>query len=252
MATAARSHRTAQPAKTSAVFVKHYTDTGRGVAARQHLLWLQSIASGVRLPHLYPGTATHLVMERLPGRHPGPGDLTEVAAALGRLHARAYHTHLHSARLDQPFAGSDGITIADFHSSRRHVLTRLDIQHSTAPAALYKDANLRNFLITPDDVGVVDFDDLTLAPFGYDLAKLVVSTAMTHGRLGNASIETALGAYNRSVAANGGPNDGCTTADLLRYCEVHHLLTAAYLHRNGYQHTWPTVRPGPAPLPARH
>ena len=41
------------------------------------------------------------------------------------------------------------------------------------PAAFYKDANPRNFLITPAGHPVtIDFDDLTLAPFGYDLAKL--------------------------------------------------------------------------------
>ncbi len=51
------------------------------------------------------------------------------------------------------------------------------------PAAFYKDANPRNFLITPAGPVTVDFDDLTLAPFGYDLAKLVVTLAMTYGAL---------------------------------------------------------------------
>lgn len=246
MVSAGRDHRTAQPTTTSTVFVKHYTDPARGIAASRHLRWLHSLASGVRLPHLYPGTATHMVMERLPGRHPGPGDLTEVAVALGQLHASAYRMYLHAARLDQPFAGSDGITIADFHRRRNRALTTCGIeQPSLAPAAFYKDANLRNFLLTPDGVAVVDFDDLTLAPFGYDLAKLVVSTAMTHGRLSGTSIATALAAYNRTVAMNGGPQNGCTKDDLARYCEVHHLLTVPYLHRNGYHHAWPTVRPEP-------
>ena len=40
---------------------------------------------------------------------------------------------------------------------------------------------MRNVLVTPSGPALVDFDDLTLAPFGYDLAKLVVSTAMTFG-----------------------------------------------------------------------
>ncbi|MEU7171550.1 MULTISPECIES: phosphotransferase [Micromonospora] len=240
-----RDHRTAHPATTSTVFVKHYTDPARGVAASRHLRWLHSLASGVRLPHLYPGTAAHMVMERLPGRHPGPGDLTEVAVALGQLHASAYRRYLYAARLDQPFAGSDGVTIADFHRRRSQTLIKCEIDPPLAPVAFYKDANLRNFLLTPDGVAVVDFDDLTLAPFGYDLAKLVVSTAMTHGRLSGTSIETALAAYNRTLAMNGGPRIGCTNGDLARYCEIHHLLTVPYLHRNGYHHAWPTVRSEP-------
>lgn len=241
----------ARVAMTSTVFVKHYADHARGVAARAHHGWLDTIAIGVRLPRLFPGTAAHLVTERLTGRHPGPDDLVAVAAALGRMHGHAHATQLHAARLDQPFTSSGGITIADFHTSRRRVLSELGIQPRPAATAFYKDANLRNFVLTGDEIAVVDFDDLTLAPFGYDLAKLVVSTAMTHGRLDTAAVDTAVTAYNRWVAATGGPHDACTWTDLACYAEVHHVLTAAYLHRHGYRHAWPTVRPWSAPLAAQ-
>ena len=46
--------------------------------------------------------------------------------------------------------------------------------------------------MTATGPAIVDFDDLTLAPFGYDLAKLVVSTAMTHGPLPAEAITAAL------------------------------------------------------------
>ncbi|WP_420867541.1 hypothetical protein [Amycolatopsis rubida] len=89
---------------------------------------------------------------------------------------------------------------------------------------------------------MVDFDDLTLAPFGYDLAKLVVSTGMTHGTLRSEATEAALAVYN--ICA-GRPDDAtaCTFGQLRVYAEFHHRLTARYLHRNGYCHAWPDVRP---------
>jgi len=56
-------------------------------------------------------------------------------------------------------------------------------------------------LITPDGLPVtIDFDDLTLAPFGYDLAKLVVTLAMTYGELPGEQIAAALFAYNTDAA----------------------------------------------------
>jgi Ser/Thr protein kinase RdoA (MazF antagonist) len=68
------------------------------------------------------------------------------------------------------------------------------------PAAFYKDANPRNFLITPAGATMmVDFDELTLAPFGYDLAKLVVTLAMSYGALTVGQISTALSTYNAAV-----------------------------------------------------
>jgi hypothetical protein len=229
------------------VFIKRYTDPARGVAAQAHLRWLQQLDSGVQLPHLYPSTATHLMLERLDGRLPEPSDLPELAGVLGRLHGISYARELHAAHLDQPFDTTTGTSICDFPAGRAHVLAHLRHQWSGAPAAFYKDANRRNFLITPSGPTLVDFDDLTLAPFGYDLAKLIVSTAMTFGVLPKQQVDTALTTYTRSVEEVGGPTAPCSTTQLAGYAEVHHLLTARYLYRNGYQHPWPTVRPWPAP-----
>jgi hypothetical protein len=232
---------------TPAVFVKRYNDPARCAAAHAHLRWLQQLGSGVRLPHLNPGTASHLVLERLDGRAPEPENLPGLAAVLGRLHGTAYARELHAARLDQPFHTRYGVTIPDFYTGRRHALAKAGVDPSGLPAAVYKDANHRNFIVTTNGVAIVDFDDLTLAPFGYDLAKLVVSTSMTFGAPTRGLVGAALATYTRGVEATGGPAGSCSAAQLARYAEVHHLLTAKYLHRNGYQHPWPTVRPWPVP-----
>lgn len=97
---------------------------------------------------------------------------------------------------------------------------------------------------------LVDFDDLTLAPFGYDLAKLIVSTAMTYGTITPADIHAALDTYHRHVTAAGGPDAACPPPHLAGYAEMHHLLTIRYLHRNGYRHPWPHLRPWANPTTA--
>lgn len=227
---------------TAAVFVKSYRDPRRAIAARAHREWLAALDSGVRVPDLRSAQPLRLVFEHLGHRQPGVGDLGVLAQALGRLHAAAYIEQLHAARLDAPFAGSNGLVIDDFVSSRRELLDRMPMPVSGRPVAIYKDANIRNFLLTDDGVAIVDFDDLTLAPFGYDLAKLVVSTAMTHGRLDPGDVEQALDVYNSHTSeADGGVS--CSLDHLKVYAEFHHVLTARYLHHNGYHHAWPEVRP---------
>lgn len=227
---------------TPAAYVKHYADPARAAAASAHLTWLTQLGSGVHLPQLHRCTATHLILEHLDGRPVQPADLKNVAAILGRLHGTAHTRELYAARLDRDYASSTGLTIRRFPAGREHVLTDADTDFVNLPAALYKDCNLRNVVITANGPALVDFDDLTLAPFGYDLAKLVVSTAMTHGRLPADEIRAALHAYNLAVDNTGAPA-GCTWPQLTRYSEIHYWLTARYVGRNGYRHPWPNVRP---------
>lgn len=52
------------------------------------------------------------------------------------------------------------------------------------------------FLLTDVGVSIVDFDDLTLAPFGYDPAQLVISTAMTPRHFDARGVDAALKIYN--------------------------------------------------------
>ncbi len=125
------------------------------------------------------------------------------------------------------------------------------------PVAFYKDSNPRNFLIarspTPSDDErgsaaqdrpvTIDFDDLTLAPFGYDLAKLVVSLTMTRGRLPARLLQRALHAYNDAINRQHPELAPVTYSNLLTWAEIHHVLTSPYLGRGGYRHLWTEHRP---------
>ncbi len=230
-----------------AVFVKHYREPARCAAARAHLEWFGHLDSGVRLPQLRAATATSLALEHLDGRHASTSNLEDVAAVLGRLHGTAYVRELHAADLDQPFRTMTNLTIADFPTGRRRAMAAVGVDTLHLPVALYKDANVRNVIVTATGPAMVDFDDLTLAPFGYDLAKLLVSAAMTHGSVPLDRIEAAAAAYNGAVETAGGPPASCSLAQLVAYAEGNHLLTARYLHRNGYRYAWPTIRPWPDP-----
>jgi hypothetical protein len=191
-----------------------------------------------------------LVLEHLPGRHAAPADLISVADALGRLHGTAHFKELHTSRLGCDHHTTTGLTIPSFLTGREHVLKHFDVSPDR-PVAFYKDTNLRNVVVSDSGPALVDFDDLTLAPFGYDLAKLIVSLAMTHGRLESAHVTAALTAYVYAVERSGGPANACSVDELRRFTELHHLLTAQYLRRNGYRHAWTDVRSWPAPPPTQ-
>lgn len=227
---------------TPAVFVKTYQDPRRAMTARAHWEWLAALGSGIRMPDLRSARAGRLVFEHLGHRQPGADKLDRLAQTLGRLHAAAHTEQLHAARLDTPFTSPSGLVIDDFVASRQELLDRMHLPVLGRPVAIYKDANIRNFLLTDDGAAIVDFDDLTLAPFGYDLAKLIVSTAMTHGELDPSTIEQALYVYNTCTSDAGG-DMACSLDQLKTYAEMHHLLTMRYLHRNGYHQAWPQVRP---------
>ncbi|MEV0688368.1 phosphotransferase [Nocardia sp. NPDC050378] len=226
---------------STTAYVKNYASPLPAETAHAHQDWLLHLDAPVRVPQVRDLTGTRMTLEHLEGRHPRPGDLPMVAAALGGLHTVANLRYLHAGRLDQPFEATPMLTIADFTSSRASVLPQ-DLEIDGLPCALYKDSNIRNFILTDDHVGIIDFDDLTLAPFGYDLAKLVV-TAMTHGHLPRTLIENALDRYNSETTRI--PNAHCDLGRLQLYADIHHHLTSRYLGRHGYAHQWPAVRPWP-------
>ncbi|MBL7495670.1 phosphotransferase [Frankia sp. CNm7] len=236
--------------------IKWYHDHARCAAASAHYIWLAALETGILLPRLLRADRHMLIFERVPGRAGLPGDLPRLGSIIGQLDAAAYRRHLYAASLREPHRTSAGPPLADFLSPRRgkllalaasaglqteQVATVLDML-ADQPAALYKDANPRNFVLTADRVTIVDFDDLTLAPFGYDLAKLVVTTAMTHGKLATRTIQASVDAYNVQVQPN-----RCDSESFRIVAEIHHLLTSPYLGRHGYRHPWPTVRPWPEP-----
>lgn len=243
------------------VFTKRYTTPQAAARAAAHHTWLRGACPGLAVPALLARRGTALDFEHIPGRHVLPGDLAAVAALLGRVHASAHRRRLGAARTNQPYRC--GTLVLEAFTDRRPrritellaaglvpspALTAAEVARwilgaAPTPAAFYKDANPRNFLITPGGgTAVVDFDTLTLAPLGYDLAKLVVALVMTHGPIPGALVREALERYNTPLAGAGLPR--CGVRPFAAWTEIHHILTAPYLGRNGYRYSWHTARPG--------
>ncbi len=243
------------------MYLKHYRDDASRHRAEQNYRWLAGLPGPLRLPRLRDHQGPVLAFEDIRGRQAEPGDLMMLAGHLGAIHAAAHTAELRHARLGVCFRTASGHEIPGFLGKRLAATARelesgrvpgaaLSTGEARAllhgacggPAAFYKDANRRNFLITPAGPVTVDFDDLTLAPFGYDLAKLVVSLSMTYGALGSARITAALDAYNTATRHLPGVMP-VTREQLMAWAEIHHILTSRYLGRAGYRHSWHAVRP---------
>ncbi|WP_328869659.1 phosphotransferase [Streptomyces sp. NBC_00287] len=245
-------------------FTKHYaTDEQAGQAAR-HYGWLATHAQPFRQPTLTVSGPAALSFTWVQGRHAEQRDLPELAALLGDAHGAAWASDLHGAELTRAHQFSDGTEFSSYLGLREEALRRrrqqgflptdraldmmLAILNRTAegPTAFYKDSNLRNFLFTDDGtVFVVDTDHLSLAPFAYDLAKLVTSLIMTHGPLPDHSLDGALGAYNEAAARHDA-RLGATDRDRLDdFLALHAVLTAPYSGRHGYRHADPIASHGP-------
>jgi hypothetical protein len=243
-----------------AVFVKRYRDSAKRHIAELNYQWLADLGRPLRVPRLLWAEGQFMGFEFVQGQHASPADLVPLARHLGAIHAAAHATELRHARLDAPFTTATGHQIPGFPDRRETALARELATHRVpgptltisqahvllrracaGPAAFYKDANPRNFLITPSGPVTVDFDQLTLAPFGYDLAKLVVTLAMTHGALPGPQITEAIRAYNTAARH---PRAGrLTWAEFMAWAETHRILTSRYLGHHGYQHDWHNVRP---------
>lgn len=238
-------------------FIKHYRTADAASRAQAHRTWLDQL--GLPVPGLTARRPRTLEFHHVPGRHATFDDVPAIAQLLGAAHTAAYQACLHRAHLAEGFPLPGFGRLEGFLASRvlrvRQSLEAglvpgpaftadeaVGVLNSAAdePAAFYKDANPRNFLISPNGISLVDFDDLTLAPFGYDLAKLILTTAMTHGSLPSGLTETALGAYNKAS------EHPCTRSRLADWLEIHHIFTSPYLGRNGYAYSWHTFRSDPA------
>jgi hypothetical protein len=243
-------------------FSKWYetADAGKAAVANHH--WLAGLGTALRLPRLLGVGERHVDFEHVHGRHAAPADLVMLAAHLGDVHGSAFVVELHRARLDRPHETGTGHRLPDFLARRvdavqRRLRTgsvpdpmlntdeavRLLREAAPGPAAFYKDANPRNVILTGQGPVTIDVDEVTLAPFGYDFAKLVVTVAMTHGTLPAATIAAALAAYNRTVNGHQPGLGNVTWIELMTWAEIHHILTSHYLGRGGYQHSWHRLRP---------
>lgn len=255
-----------------AIWRKAYADSESLARAIKNHSWLATLTPASRVPAVLAVEEYAIIFERVAGVHVGPSDLAAVAAHLGYLHAAAYVADLHRGPLD-----SDAVVdlvdghhhIPGFLANRaKIVLSRVTsgaapgllldpkaadaLMHdaSLGPAAIYKDSNPRNLLITDSAAGatpsgpvIVDFDDLTLAPFGYDLAKLIVGVAMTTGPVSDLLVSASLTAYNDAVQLRVPDLPEVSNVALAGWMEIHHVLTFPYLGRNGYRYSWNHVRP---------
>lgn len=261
-------------APPSRTFDKRYPDRASCARAVANYQWLASLPSPLRLPTLLQRRERLLRFELVEGDHVRAEDLVAVAAHMGEFHRTAFEAELHRAdlRLDFEVTLPDGRRhrIPGFIAARLAALRHLAssrvweeavfdvseacqrlVTSSNGQAALYKDSNPRNMLVTrrsgETTVTTVDFDDLTLAPLGYDLAKLVVTLTMTYGRLPGALIPEALAAYNASVYSPGSQSGPVTPEELMTWAEIHHILTHRYQGRHGYRHNWHELRPRQLP-----
>jgi Ser/Thr protein kinase RdoA (MazF antagonist) len=243
-------------------FVKRYDSAPARNRAEANYRWLTRLQGPAHLPELRYSGERELRFQHIEGRHALPADLTMLAAHLGNVHGSVHQAELRKAELPNPYRAAGGQLLPSFPAGRLAAVEReLSAGHvpgarltmsqarrlitsADGPAAFYKDANPRNFLITPDGTPVtIDFDDLTLAPFGYDLAKLIVTLAMTHGPIPSAAIAEALSTYNSASAGHWPPLVPVTWGELTGWAEIHHILTARYAGDGRYPYQWNQARP---------
>ncbi|MEU6341881.1 phosphotransferase [Streptomyces sp. NPDC046977] len=242
-------------------FTKFYETPEHAAAAVRHYRWIGRHAKPLRQPALIVVGLLSLTFERVEGHSVGPEDLPRMAELLGHAHGAAWRSDLQSASLGTPHHFEDGTTFDGYLGPRKIALRRrheqgylpgkasldamLGLLEETAqgPTAFYKDSNPRNFIITgAGDVVTVDTDDLSLAPMGYDLAKLIATLHLTYGPLTDQAINAALFTYNAAAECYGARLGATDRGRLDDFLTLHAVLTAPYLGRNGYLYRWP-LRP---------
>ncbi|GED88868.1 phosphotransferase [Streptomyces sp. 6-11-2] len=239
-------------------FTKHYVTPERATGAVRHYRWINEHAKPLRQPALHTVETDSLTFERIEGRSVRPEDLPRMAELLGHAHGAAWASDLRSASLDTPHHFQDGTTFDDYLGPRKLALRRrheqgylpnraalhamLGLLEATAqgPCAFYKDSNPRNFIITStQDIVAVDTDDLSLAPMGYDLAKLIATLHLTYGPLTDQAVNTALLAYNAAARRHDARLGTTDRGRLDSFLGLHAVLTAPYVGRNGYRYSVP-------------
>ncbi|WP_075739088.1 phosphotransferase [Streptomyces acidiscabies] len=238
----------------TSTFTKRYPTPETAASAARNYAWLATHALPMRQPALTEIGDTTLTFAHIEGRHAGPDDLLYLAALLGNAHGAAWRSTLHRAELTEPYSFDDGTPFGAYLAPREEVLrerrrqgflpsddalaSMLEIlrQGAEGPAAFYKDCNLRNFLTTDDyTVFTVDPDQLTLAPFGYDLAKLVLSMVMTCGPMPTGLQDEVLAMYNKAAGHHDARLGTTSRARFNGFLALHAVLTAPYAGRHGYR-----------------
>ncbi|MDF9814037.1 phosphotransferase [Streptomyces sp. SPB162] len=239
-------------------FTKHYATPERAAKAVRHYRWINEHAKPLQQPALYTVGPDSLTFERIEGRPVRPEDLPRLAELLGHAHGAAWASDLQSASPGIPHHFQDGTTFDEYLGPRQIALRRrheqgylpnkaalhamLGLLEETArgPWAFYKDSNPRNFIITSTgDIVTVDTDDLSLAPLGYDLAKLIATLHLTYGPLTDQAVNAALLAYNAAALRHDARLGTTDRNQLDSSLALHTVLTAPYVGRNGYRYSLP-------------
>lgn len=227
-------------------FIKRYDSTARLRRALRNYRWLA--ATGLPVPRLITVKPESGILgfECIKGRHAVDiADLERVSAQLGSWHGplagemRSGDCDSLSSKGIEPFLpvreellrtlqAPDALVGGD-HVEAVWALAEL------SPPSVYKDVNVRNVLLGATRIHHVDFDDLSLAPAGYDLAKLLVSWGMTHGR--RPPMEMLLDVYNQAAG-----DELCDPDTFAVWIEVHHVLTSRYVGRGSYRYWWAALR----------
>ncbi|MQB08167.1 hypothetical protein DXT91_29470 [Agrobacterium tumefaciens] len=103
---------------------------------------------------------------------------------------------------------------------------------------LYKDSNVTNFINYNGGAFIIDFDTITLAPFGYDFAKLLLTDAVKSHSLEQQRVAGALMQYRWTPAC------GALSANLmLMFMDIHWIMAQPFRRKNSYQVDWAVLRP---------
>ncbi len=236
---------------SSPTYTKSYPTVSRLNRALQNHLWLKEL----RTCQLAEVSAVDRADARVElgwvhGRHPRLDDVDRVCRELGRFHGTLLTEALAPRLAELPgFAESrvDALAAAMGNFSapaqmRENVERFVLLCDQQLPQAIYKDSNLRNLVIEDETVTHLDYDDLTRAPIGYDLAKFLLSVSLTFGV--SPPIDAALAAYCDSAAVAGAERQllGVPPGMVEAMLEINWLLTAPYAGANGYIHAHKTRR----------
>jgi aminoglycoside phosphotransferase (APT) family kinase protein len=178
-----------------------------------------------------------------------PRNLLDATILLGQLHSRwlrCPYTIWEKASFAAPRRNKVQSALWQESPDRTNPLLDMDLDElwlaaERSSCCLYKDFNTTNVIINATSLTLIDFDVLTIAPIGYDLAKLMLSFAISGYGFGPGLLETARRRYIAELPqwcrATVTPNS------LLIWIEVHWLLTSPYVGKNGYTCRWPDLRP---------
>lgn len=205
------------------VYNKYYQSDSTCSLAYSHYLLLRS--AGIAVPSYHsefsPNGSSRqpvLSMAYIPGVHAGSNNAGQIAAILADLH---------SAEPVKEWI----LRKAAQQTSQERALYRREYgpAASELPLSVYKDANYRNFVVS-DRIYTLDYDTLTLAPAGYDLAKFFVSVGMHEGNVSNECMTRALRTYLNKTGAH------LTKGVFRTLLNINIIRTRKYIGHGGYRY----------------